>query len=133
MKGTSTGHLVQPLSSSRVTYSWLPQTVSRQLLNSSKDEDPSASLGTPCLYSVTLTVKKCFLMFRWNLLFESIASCFVIGHYWKVPGSICSTPPSFQILFHIDEIPPSLLVFQAEESCFSLPLLLEETVLSCKH
>lgn len=34
----------------------------------------SPSLGNSCQCSVTLRVKKCFFMFSWNLLFESIAS-----------------------------------------------------------
>lgn len=112
------------------SYSWLPRPVSRLLLCSSKDEDPSTSLGNPCHYSVTLTVKKCFLMFRWNLQFESIASCLVTGHYWQEACSICFTPPSFQVLFHIDEIPPGLLIFQAKVSCFSQPFLLGKMILS---
>lgn len=133
MKGTSVGHLVQPPCSSKITYSWLPRTMSRLLLSSSKDEDPSTSLGNPCLYSVTLTVKKCFLTFRWNLLFESIACCLVTGHYWQVAGSICFTPPFFQVLLHVDEIPPGLLIFQAKESCFSQLFLLGKMILSFKQ
>lgn len=62
--------LVQPLCSSRVTWSQLPRTASRQLLIISKDENPMNYL---CQYSIILTVK-CFLMFRGNHLFFSLRS-----------------------------------------------------------
>jgi len=39
LEGTSVGHLVQPLCRSRVTYSRLHRTVSRRVLNISREED----------------------------------------------------------------------------------------------
>jgi len=45
LEGTSGGHLVQHPWSGEATWSWLPRTVSRQLLNISKEEDFTASLG----------------------------------------------------------------------------------------
>ena len=56
------------LCSSRATQSQLPSTMSIGLLNISKDGDSAVSLGNLCQCSVTLTVIKCFLMFRGNLL-----------------------------------------------------------------
>ena len=67
LEGTSAGHLVQPWCSSRATWNWLPRTMSRRLLNFSKDGDTTASPGNLCQCSVTLSVTKCFLMFRGNL------------------------------------------------------------------
>ena len=59
-------------SSSRDTYSRLPRSVFRRLLNISKDGDSATSLGNLCQCSVALIVKKCFLMFRWSLLCFSL-------------------------------------------------------------
>ena len=67
LEGTSGGHLVQPLCSSRATHSWLARTMSRQLLSISKDGDSTTSLGNLCQCSVTPVVTKCFPMFRGNL------------------------------------------------------------------
>ena len=60
LEGNFGGHLVQPLSSSRTTYSWFPRTVSRQLLSIPKEGDSTISLGNFCQSLVTLTVKKVF-------------------------------------------------------------------------
>ena len=45
LKGTSVGHLVQPPCRSRVTYSRLHRTLSRQVLNISREGDSTTSLG----------------------------------------------------------------------------------------
>jgi len=68
LEGTSVGHLVQPSCPSRVTYSRLHRTLSRQVLNNSREGDSTTSLGSLGQGSVTLRVKKFFLMFRWNFL-----------------------------------------------------------------
>ena len=68
LEGTSSGHLVPPPCSSRATQSGFPRTVPGQLSNISMEGDSMTSLGNLCLCSVTLTVKKYFLMFRVNLL-----------------------------------------------------------------
>jgi len=67
LEGTSGDHLAQPLCQSRVTYSRLHRTLSRQVLNISKEGDSTASLGSLFQCSVTLRGKKFFLMFRWNM------------------------------------------------------------------
>jgi len=49
------------------------RTMSRRLLNISREGDSATSLGNLCQCSVTLTVKKnCFLVFRWTLLCFSL-------------------------------------------------------------
>ena len=72
LEGTSVGHLVQPSCRSRVTYSRLHRTLSRQGLNISREGDSTTSLGNLLQYSVTLRVKKFFLMFRRNFLSLSL-------------------------------------------------------------
>jgi len=68
LEGTSVGHLVQPPCQSRVTYSRLHRTASRRVLNISREEDSTTSLGSLFQCSSTLRGKKFFLMFRWNFL-----------------------------------------------------------------
>ena len=58
---------------SRVTYSRLRRTLSRRVLNISREADSTTSLGSLFQCSVTLRGKKFFLMFRWNFL------CFSYG------------------------------------------------------
>ena len=66
LEGTSVGHPVQPSHRSRVTYSRLQRTLSRWVQNISREGDSTTSLGSLCQCSVTLKVKKFFLMFRQN-------------------------------------------------------------------
>lgn len=47
---------------------WLPRSMSRWLLNISKEEDSTTSVGNLWKRLVTPSVKKCLLMFRGNLL-----------------------------------------------------------------
>jgi len=72
LAGTSVDHLVQPLCRSRVTYSRLHRTLSRQVLNISRERESTASLGSLFQCSVTLRGKKFFLMFSWNFLCFSL-------------------------------------------------------------
>ena len=51
---------------SRVTYSRLHRTLSRWVLNISREGDSTTSLGSLVQGSVTLRVKKFFFLFRWN-------------------------------------------------------------------
>jgi len=57
---------------SRVTYSRLHRTLSRRVLNISREGDTTASLGSLCQGSVTLRGKKFFLTFRRNFLCFSL-------------------------------------------------------------
>ena len=62
------GHLVQPLCQSRLTYTRLHGTSSRQIWKISREGDSTTPLGSLFQCSVTLRVKKFFLMFSWNFL-----------------------------------------------------------------
>ena len=57
---------------SRVTYSRMHRTLSRRVLNISRERDSTASLGSLFQCSVTLRGKKFFLMFSWNFLCFSL-------------------------------------------------------------
>jgi len=59
LAGTSVGHLVQPPCRGRVTYSRLHRTLSRWVLNISREGDSTASLGSLFQGSVTLRVNPC--------------------------------------------------------------------------
>jgi len=81
--------------------------------NVSKDGDATTSLDNLCQFSVTLTVIKCFWMFRGTLFvfqFVPTASCPVTGHQRKEAGSVLFAP-SLHMFIHINKIPtdPSLL------------------------
>ncbi|PKU40464.1 hypothetical protein llap_9225 [Limosa lapponica baueri] len=65
-------------------------TLSRWLLNTSKNGDSTTSLGNLCQYLVTLTVKKCFPVFRRNLLcFRFCPSSLVTPEKSWAPTSNC--------------------------------------------
>ena len=57
---------------SRVTYSRLHRTLSRRVLNISREGDSTTSLGSLFQCSITLRGKKFFLMFRRNFLCFSL-------------------------------------------------------------
>ena len=98
--------------------------MSRQLLNISKYEDYTTSLGNLCQRLVTLTVKTCFLMFRWNLQFVPIASGPVTSKHLKEPGFV-SFEHSLQVYIYIDKIlsEPSPLQPGVPDRCSS-PLII---------
>jgi len=89
LEGTSVGHLVQPPCQSRVTYSRLHRTLSRQGLNISREGDSTASLGSLCQCSITLRAKKFFLMFRWSFSLCPLSLVLSLGTTEKslVPSS----------------------------------------------
>ena len=62
------GHPVHPPCRSRVTQSRLHRTLSRWVLNISREGDSTTSLGSLCQGSITLRVKKFFNVFRGNFL-----------------------------------------------------------------
>lgn len=68
LEETSKVHLVQPLCSNKVAQSQLPKTMSRQLLNISKDVESTTSLGNICQ---SLEWKN-ILVLRGNLLCLSL-------------------------------------------------------------
>jgi len=72
LEGSSVGHLVQPPCRSRVTYSRLHRTLSRQVLNISREGDSTTSLGRLFQCSITLRVKKFFFVLSWNFLCFSL-------------------------------------------------------------
>ena len=72
LEGTSVGHLVQPPCRSRVTYSRLHRTLSRRVLNISREGDSTTSPGSLGQGSVTLRGKEFFLVFRWLLVHSKI-------------------------------------------------------------
>lgn len=53
-------------------HSWLSRTVFQQLLNFSKSGNYTLVLGILCQYAILLTVKKCFHVFKGNLLCLSL-------------------------------------------------------------
>jgi len=92
------GHLTQTPCPSRVTWSRLHRTLSRQVFNISREGDSTTSLGNLFQGSITLRVKKFFLMFRWNFLCFSLCPLpqaqlpqpFLIGQMLQSPHHPCS-------------------------------------------
>ena len=66
------GHLVQHPCQSRVTQSRLHRTLSRRVLNISREGDSTTPLGSLGQGSVTLRGKKFFLLFRRSFLCFSL-------------------------------------------------------------
>ena len=73
---------------SRVTY--------RQVLNISREGDATTSLGSLFQGSVTLRVKKCFLVFNWNFLCFSLCPLPLVLSLGTTEKSLakCSSVPS---------------------------------------
>lgn len=138
--GTFEGDLIQPLAQAG-THRTNTHDLLQMPFEYLHKRDPTTSLGTLCHCSVTLTVKKCCLMFRVNSL------CFIFFPLPLVP-SLGSTEKSLACVFvalsHlVDGIPLSLLlsrmispsspgIFLQESCCCHLcgPLL---DYLQCVH
>jgi len=69
---TSGDHLIQLSCKSRFTYSRLHMITPRQVLNIPREGDSTAPLGSLFQCSITLRMKKFFLVFRWNFLCFSL-------------------------------------------------------------
>jgi len=88
------GHLVQTPCQSRVTYSRLHRTLSRRVLNISREGDSTASLGSLLQCSVTLRVKKFFLVFSWKAMSTSwVARRITAPHPRALPHKLLRRPP----------------------------------------
>ena len=72
------GHLVQP------------PCFSRQVLNISREGDSTTSLGSLFQCSITLRVKKFFLMFSWNFLCFNGCKCPACPQSWPMLQAVCS-------------------------------------------
>lgn len=74
----------------------LPKTVSRCLLTIFNNRDSTTSQGNLCHCWLTLTVKKCFLMFRWTTLCFHLCSLPLVlswGTTEKNLALFCLHPP----------------------------------------
>ena len=105
LEGTLKDHQVQSPCQSRNTKIRSQKNDSRRVLNVSGEEDPTASLGSPFQCSVTLSVKKYFFIFMWNLPYSSLYPCPFIGYYWEEPGSILLTYTLY-IFLNINKFTP---------------------------
>lgn len=114
MKGTTGNLLIQSHCSSNITFSQLPRTVFKQLLNSHKGKDLLASPDNLSRCLVTLagnTVCPDVLMEPPVSQFTSITSCPALRNHQIEPGSIFITQ-CLQTLIYIDQI-GSFLPLQA--------------------
>jgi len=104
-----------------------------RLLSASKDADATTSLGNLCQCLVTLTVKKCFLMFRGNLLCFSLCPLPLVLSLGTTKKSLDpSLHPPFRYWSTLIRSPePSLL--QAEQPKISEPFLTGEMLQSFNH
>ena len=126
LKGTSGNHLVQPPAKA-VPYSRLHRKASTWVLSISRGGDCTTSLGSLCQDSVTLPVKKFFLIFVWNFLCSSCPfSC-----HWTPLKRVWPHPVTPAIQMFINSDKPSLL--QAEQSQVSQPFLVQEMLQAPHH
>jgi len=91
LEGTSVGHPVQAPCRSRVTQSRLHRTLSRRVLNISREGDSTTSRGSLCQGSVTLRVKKFFLVFRRNFLCFSLCPLSLVVPQATSPAELPSS------------------------------------------
>jgi len=122
LEGTCGDSPVQPLCQSRVTQSRLHKTLSRRVLNISREGDSTTSLGSLGQCSVTLRGKKFFLTFSWNFLgfgFFSNCSCSCVLDRRHTPTYVL-LPCLVSVLFLITRVPPFECVESCSCSCISL-------------
>ena len=120
--GTSGDHPAQPPGSRRATYNNLTRAMSRQLLNISKEEDNTVSLGNLyyCSFTLLAKKKKHFVMFRGSLLCFSLCSLPLVMAVGTTENRLApfSLHSPFRVFYfytfqfqYIDEIPPSAFFF----------------------
>lgn len=111
-------------------------TMCRRLLNLFKEGDPTTSLGNLCRGSVTLPVKKCFLILRQDLLC-SVCACCLWSYHWVAlkRAWLCYLYPlpSGNYVHWSDAAHPRHLLeyflLQTKQSWLSQPLLVWETLI----
>lgn len=117
LEGTTGGHLVHPPLLKQGT---LLRTVSRWLLDISRERDSATSLGNLFHHLVALTVKL-FVMFRWN--FQCSSFCllpFVLAPQrgvWLQPLDAFSS----DTYMHLSDLPLSLLFSRLDRPCSHSP------------
>lgn len=93
------------------------------------------SLGNLCWCSVTLTVQKCFLVFRWNRLCSSLCPLFLVLSLGTMEKSLALAlsfwHPHFQFLCTLKRSPS--LLFSWLNSLRSLNFLIGELLPSLHH
>lgn len=81
--------------------SQLPSNTSRQILNISNVGDSTTSISNLIQCSVTLEIKKCFLMYRGTSpVFQCVPTCPVTVHHWKEKRAwfyLCILPSGIHI------------------------------------
>jgi len=103
------GHLVQPSCRSRVTYSRLHRTASRRVLKISRAGESTTPLGSLFQGSVTLRVKKFFLMFSWNFLCFSLCPLPLVLSLGTTEKSLAPSPDTHPSDIYKVPSQPSLL------------------------
>jgi len=127
----SADHLVQLPCQSRVTYS---RSSSRWVLNIAREGDSAIPLGSLFECSVTLKVKKFYLVFRWNFLCFSLCPLplvLLLGTT-EESGPILLTP-TLEIFLSIDEIPSQLSLLQAKQAQLPQLFLMGKMLQSPHH
>ena len=117
----------------RVTHSRLHSTASRRGWNISREEDSTTSLGSLGQGSVTLRVKKFFLMFSWNFLGFSLCPLPLVLSLGTTGKSLApsSWPPPCRYL--VSKVPSQPSLLQAEQAQLPQPLLVGEMLQSPHH
>ena len=119
---------------SRVTYSRLHRTASRQVLNISREGVSKTALGNLFQCSVILRGKKFFLMFRWNFLCFSLCPLPLVLSLGSTEKSLApSSWLTLQIFISIYKVPSQPSLLQAEQAQLPQPFLVGEILLSPHH
>ena len=125
--------LVQPPWRNRVTQSRLHRTSSSWVLNISRERDSTTSLGSLFQCSVSLKVKKFFLMYRWNFSCFSLCPLPLVLSLSTTEKSLAPSSWHLKIFISIYKIPSQPSLFQAKQAQIPQPFLVGQMLLSLHH
>lgn len=104
--------------------------VSSQILNISKDGYFTASPGNLLQCLTIITVKKCFLVFRWNCMYFDLCLLRLGLSLGTVNKNLSLSSIFHQVFICIDNVPTKTYFLPASKSQLCQPLLIRKVLQS---